>query len=193
MNKRPGYSPAVRERAIGQVLTSEHEHTSRGATIPSIATKMGGTPETLRSWLNKMAVDTGATSAQSKRMTALARAHSSVPMRLRSRPLFSLRRRSTADPGGLLTHTAQNTVSSRAARRRRWRRPFAAVAKPLSSSWRNAVSAPGAVSPPYQTRPPTSHWTGCRVRSQRLAPAHSEWRILPLCPAGLARSTWLWW
>ena len=79
MNKRPGYSPEVRERAVGLVLTSEPKHTSRWAAIQSIATKMGSTPETLRSWLNKMAVDTGAkpgfTSAQSKRMKALQRAH----------------------------------------------------------------------------------------------------------------------
>ena len=79
MNKRPGYASEVRERATGLVLTSEPEHTSRGAAIPSIATKMGSTSETLRSWLNKMAVDTGAkpgvTSEQSKRMKALERAH----------------------------------------------------------------------------------------------------------------------
>ena len=79
MDKRPGYSPEVRERATGLVLTSEPEHTSRWAAIQSIATKMVCTPETLRSWLNKMAVDTGAkpgvTSEQSKRMKAPARAH----------------------------------------------------------------------------------------------------------------------
>ena len=60
MNKRPGYSPEVRERAVGLVLTSAHEHTSRWAAIKSIATKMSSTPETLRSWLSKMEVDTGA-------------------------------------------------------------------------------------------------------------------------------------
>ena len=79
MDKRPGYFPEVRERAVRLVLTSEPEHTCRWAPIQSIATKMGSTPETLRSWLNKMAVDTGAkpgvTIAQSKRMKALQRAH----------------------------------------------------------------------------------------------------------------------
>lgn len=29
MNRRPEYSPEVRERAVRLVLTSEHEHTSR--------------------------------------------------------------------------------------------------------------------------------------------------------------------
>ena len=49
MNKRPEYSPEVRERAVGLVLTSEHEHSCRWAAIKSIATKMGCNPETLRS------------------------------------------------------------------------------------------------------------------------------------------------
>ena len=77
MNKRLGYSPEVRERAVPLVLTSEHEPTSRWAIIQSIAIKMGCTPETLRSWVSKMEVDTGAkpgvTSDPSKRMKELER------------------------------------------------------------------------------------------------------------------------
>jgi transposase-like protein len=77
MNKRPGYSPEVRERAVRLVLTSEHEHTSRWAAITSIATKIGCTPETLRSWVNKMEVDSGAkpgvTSTEAARMKELER------------------------------------------------------------------------------------------------------------------------
>ena len=38
MNKRLGYSPEVRERAVRLVLTSEHEHTYRWAAIQSVAT-----------------------------------------------------------------------------------------------------------------------------------------------------------
>ena len=77
MTKRPEYSPEVRERAVHLVLTSAHEHSCRWAAIKSTAIKMGYTPETLRSWVNKMAVDAGAksevSSAQSKRMKALER------------------------------------------------------------------------------------------------------------------------
>lgn len=59
MNKRPGYSPEVRERAVRLVLSGEHEHNSRWAAIQSVASKIGCTPETLRSWINKMEVDSG--------------------------------------------------------------------------------------------------------------------------------------
>ncbi|WP_299948906.1 helix-turn-helix domain-containing protein, partial [uncultured Microbulbifer sp.] len=59
MSKQPEYSPEVRERAVRMVLTGEHEHKSRWAAITSIASKIGCTRETLRSWVNKMEVDNG--------------------------------------------------------------------------------------------------------------------------------------
>lgn len=62
MNRRPGYSPEVRERAVRLVLTTEHEHKSRWAATCSVATKIGCTPETLRMWIQKIEVDSGAKS-----------------------------------------------------------------------------------------------------------------------------------
>jgi transposase len=59
MNRRPGYSKEVRERAVRMVLTGEHDHSSRWAAILSVASKIGCTPETLRSWVKKMEVDSG--------------------------------------------------------------------------------------------------------------------------------------
>ena len=77
MNKRLGYSPEVRERAVRLVLTSEHEHNSRWAAIKSVAAKIGCTPETLRSWVNKMEVDSGVkpgvTSTEAARLKELER------------------------------------------------------------------------------------------------------------------------
>ena len=77
MNRRPGYSKEVRERAVRLVLTGEHEHSSRWAAIQSVASKIGCTPETLRSWMKKMEVDTGMkpgiTTDQSKRTKELER------------------------------------------------------------------------------------------------------------------------
>ena len=69
------YSPEVRERAVRLVLTSENEYPSRWAAIKSISEKIGCTPETLRSWINKIEVDSGdkpgVTSDQAERMKSL--------------------------------------------------------------------------------------------------------------------------
>lgn len=39
------------------VLTSEHEYSSRWAVLVSVAAKTGCTPDALRTWVNKIEVD----------------------------------------------------------------------------------------------------------------------------------------
>jgi len=77
MRRRPRYSPEVRERAVRLVLTSEHDHSSRWAATQSVAAKIGCTPETLRTWINKIEVDSGAksgvTTDHAQRMKELER------------------------------------------------------------------------------------------------------------------------
>ncbi len=59
------------------VLTGEHEHMSRWAAIESVASITGCIPETLRSWVNKSEVNSGAqpgmTSDDAARMKELKR------------------------------------------------------------------------------------------------------------------------
>ena len=77
MKTRPQYSPEVRERAVRMVLTGEHEHPSRWAATKSIASKIGCTPETLRTWIKQIEIDTGVkpgtTSDHQAQMKALER------------------------------------------------------------------------------------------------------------------------
>ena len=77
MKKQPRYPKEVRERAVRLVLTSEHEHASRWSATQSVAAKIGCTPETLRTRINRIEADTGArsetSSDQAERNKALER------------------------------------------------------------------------------------------------------------------------
>jgi len=59
MSKSNRYSPEIRERAVRMVFEHENEYASRWATLCSIASKIGCTPETLRSWVQRVEVDRG--------------------------------------------------------------------------------------------------------------------------------------
>ena len=59
MNTVKRYSPEVRERAVRMVFEHQSDHDSQWATMTSIASKIGCTPETLRKWVRQAERDQG--------------------------------------------------------------------------------------------------------------------------------------
>jgi len=77
MTRATRYPPELRERAMRLVREHRAEHPSDWAVIQSIAGKLGMTPETLRKWLQRAAVDhgqrPGVTSSERERVRELER------------------------------------------------------------------------------------------------------------------------
>lgn len=77
MTRANRYSPEVQERAVRMVHEQESAHSSRWATIVSIAEKIGCTPETLRNWVHRSEIDSGQragmTSSERDELKALKR------------------------------------------------------------------------------------------------------------------------
>ena len=75
MNKSNRYSPEVRERAVRMVLEHEREYASRWQATCSIAAKIGCSPDSLKAWIQRSEIDSGAvpgtTSEEAARIKAL--------------------------------------------------------------------------------------------------------------------------
>lgn len=59
MTTQKRYPQEVRERAVRMVFEHQGEYDSQWAAISSIATKLGMTPETLRTWVRRAEIDEG--------------------------------------------------------------------------------------------------------------------------------------
>ena len=75
--KRPSYSPEVRERAIRMVGEHARDYASQWAAITSIAAKIGCSAQTLHNWVTQAERDrgerAGLTTDERERMKALER------------------------------------------------------------------------------------------------------------------------
>ena len=59
MPRQSRYSPEMRERAIRMVMDHRDEYSSEWAAMISVASKLGMSPETLRTWFRRAQVDGG--------------------------------------------------------------------------------------------------------------------------------------
>jgi transposase len=59
MNKQVRYSPEVRERAVRLVYENQGDYSSQWSAMVSIASKIGCTPETLRTWVRQSETNQG--------------------------------------------------------------------------------------------------------------------------------------
>jgi transposase len=77
MGRQGKYPAEVRERAVRLVFEQQPQHESQWAAIESIASKIGCTAETLRSWVRQAERDSGTqpglTTSERERMKELER------------------------------------------------------------------------------------------------------------------------
>jgi transposase len=77
MNKSKKFSPEVRERSVRMVEEHRGEYPSLWAAVESIAPKIGCVPQTLLSWVQRHAIDTGVrdgvTTVEAQRVKELER------------------------------------------------------------------------------------------------------------------------
>lgn len=77
MGRQSKFPAEMRERAVRLVFEQQEHHESQWATIVSVASKMGCTPETLRKWVRQMERDEGQrpglTTSERERMKELER------------------------------------------------------------------------------------------------------------------------
>jgi transposase len=77
MDRSTRYPREVRERAVRMVFDHQHEYGSQWAAITSIASKLGMSAETLRTWVRRAETDEGLrpglTTSERDRLKALER------------------------------------------------------------------------------------------------------------------------
>lgn len=73
MGKPSPYSAEVRDRAVRMVREHEHEYRSRWEAIRSVASEIGCTPQTVKSWVRNSAPAQVAVASDQARLKQLER------------------------------------------------------------------------------------------------------------------------
>ena len=71
--KKQTYTPEIKERAVRMLIEAVGDYLSAWSTIQAILSKIGCTPETLRSWYKKYIEQTIPASIQNQRIKELER------------------------------------------------------------------------------------------------------------------------
>ena len=121
MNRSKRYSPEVRERAVRLLFEHQKAYRSRWAATVSIATKIGCTPETLRTWVRRSAIDTGRLTSVGTLATGLVHEIKNplAALQIAAQAALNIKDKRAAD--GTLERSLQNVVDSRPDAMRSWR------------------------------------------------------------------------